>query len=76
MVKHTNVTLTFGSRRHMLIEWRLHCFKSVQANTSLTLAPLTILTGPNSAGKSTVIQSIPDDRANAAQSSQQYAGYS
>lgn len=42
----------------MLLEWRLRNFKSVTQETALPLAPLTIFTGANSAGKSTILQSI------------------
>ena len=42
----------------MLTKWKLFNFKSVQRETELSLAPLTIFAGPNSSGKSTWIQSI------------------
>lgn len=42
----------------MLTAWRLCRFKSVTEPTSLPLAPLTVFTGANSAGKSTIIQSM------------------
>ncbi|MCA6572894.1 MAG: DUF3696 domain-containing protein [Pseudanabaena sp. M57BS1SP1A06MG] len=42
----------------MLTEWTLENFKSVYDKTALELAPLTIFSGANSSGKSTVIQSI------------------
>ncbi|MBD2463210.1 DUF3696 domain-containing protein [Oscillatoria sp. FACHB-1407] len=42
----------------MLTKWKLFNFKSVQKETELALAPLTIFAGPNSSGKSTWIQSI------------------
>lgn len=42
----------------MITNWRLRGFKSVQNKTDLHLAPLTVLVGPNSSGKSSVIQSI------------------
>ena len=42
----------------MLDEWTLEHFKSVYERTTLPLAPLTIFAGPNSAGKSTVMQSL------------------
>jgi predicted ATPase len=42
----------------MLTKWKLFNFKSVQTETELSLAPLTIFAGPNSSGKSTWIQSI------------------
>lgn len=42
----------------MLTYWRLSNFKSVTDKTELPLAPLTLFTGANSAGKSTIIQSM------------------
>lgn len=42
----------------MIEQWKLTNFKSVQADISIPLAPLTIFVGQNSAGKSTLIQSI------------------
>ena len=42
----------------MINEWRVGQFKSVGDKQSLAFRPLTVLTGPNSSGKSTVIQSI------------------
>jgi len=42
----------------MLEEWTLSNFKSVAKPITLQLAPLTLLVGPNSSGKSTVLQSI------------------
>lgn len=42
----------------MLASWRLSKFKSVTKEIELSLAPLTLFTGANSAGKSTIIQSI------------------
>jgi predicted ATPase len=42
----------------MLKKWSLHNFKSVQEECELDLAPLTLLAGPNSSGKSSLIQSI------------------
>lgn len=42
----------------MLTKWYLHKFKSFTDETTLDLKPLTVLTGPNSAGKSSVIQSM------------------
>lgn len=42
----------------MLKQWTLGNFKSVAENTSLQLAPLTVLAGANSSGKSTFLQSI------------------
>jgi predicted ATPase len=42
----------------MLTSWRLCQFKSVTELTPLEIAPLTVFTGANSAGKSTIIQSM------------------
>ncbi|MGH9428913.1 MAG: AAA family ATPase [Terriglobia bacterium] len=42
----------------MIKRWRLGNFKSVRAPIGLEFSPLTVLVGPNSSGKSTVIQSI------------------
>jgi len=42
----------------MIKKWRLGNFKSVRELMELNLAPLTLLAGPNSSGKSTLIQSI------------------
>lgn len=45
------------SSNHPLRSWALRDFKSV-GDASIDLAPLTVLVGANSAGKSTVIQSM------------------
>ncbi len=42
----------------MLLEWTIGNFKSVAGPVTLPLAPLTILVGANSSGKSTILQSI------------------
>jgi predicted ATPase len=42
----------------MIEQWQLSNFKSIQAGISIPFAPLTIFVGQNSAGKSTLIQSI------------------
>jgi predicted ATPase len=42
----------------MIKEWRLSNFKSVRQETTLVMAPLTILAGANSSGKSSLIQSM------------------
>ncbi len=42
----------------MITKWKLANFKSVRDRTELALAPLTVFSGPNSSGKSTVIQSM------------------
>lgn len=42
----------------MLKNWTLQHFKSVSDKTTLELAPLTVFSGANNSGKSTIIQSI------------------
>jgi predicted ATPase len=42
----------------MLKRIRLEAFKSVGEAVELELAPLTLIAGPNSSGKSTLLQSI------------------
>lgn len=42
----------------MLKKWIIGNFKSIGSSIELDIAPLTLLVGPNSSGKSTVIQSI------------------
>lgn len=42
----------------MITEWRLGNFKSVADNIAVPLAPLTVLAGANSSGKSTLVHSI------------------
>jgi predicted ATPase len=42
----------------MIREWRISRFKSIAGTEALSLRPLTLLAGPNSSGKSSVIQSI------------------
>lgn len=42
----------------MLLEWKLQDFKSFRGDNTLPLAPLTILCGANSSGKSSLIQSM------------------
>ncbi|MFH1931373.1 MAG: DUF3696 domain-containing protein [Pseudomonadota bacterium] len=42
----------------MITKWKVFNFKSVQRETELEFAPLTIFAGPNSSGKSTFLQSI------------------
>ncbi|MEI7636426.1 MAG: DUF3696 domain-containing protein [Syntrophus sp. (in: bacteria)] len=42
----------------MITKWYLNCFKSFASNTELDIRPITVLTGPNSSGKSSVIQSM------------------
>lgn len=42
----------------MITKWTISNFKSIVKETPLTLAPLTLFAGPNSSGKSTILQSI------------------
>jgi len=42
----------------MITKWSVSNFKSIAKETPLTLAPLTIFAGPNSSGKSTILQSL------------------
>ena len=42
----------------MLKSWTLGNFKSVRGKAAFTLRPLTVFAGPNSSGKSTVLQSL------------------
>ncbi|MCL6590796.1 MAG: DUF3696 domain-containing protein [Firmicutes bacterium] len=42
----------------MITKWKVFNFKSIQKETELTFAPLTIFAGANSSGKSTILQSI------------------
>lgn len=42
----------------MIKEWKLNNFKSINEEKNLEFRPLTIFTGANSSGKSTILQSI------------------
>lgn len=42
----------------MISEWKIENFKSIKSKTNFNLSPLTFFVGQNSAGKSTVIQSM------------------
>jgi predicted ATPase len=42
----------------MITKWTVSNFKSIAKETPLLLAPLTLFAGPNSSGKSTVLQSL------------------
>ncbi|HUJ08531.1 MAG TPA: DUF3696 domain-containing protein [Verrucomicrobiae bacterium] len=42
----------------MITKWSVSNFKSIAKETPLDLAPLTIFAGPNSSGKSTILQSL------------------
>lgn len=42
----------------MITKWTVSNFKSIVKETPLTLAPLTLFAGPNSSGKSTILQSL------------------
>jgi len=53
----TDVAMRGGSEWTALSRWRIRNFKSI-GEADLQFGPLTLLVGPNSSGKSTVIQSI------------------
>lgn len=42
----------------MITKWSVSNFKSINKETQLSLAPLTLFAGPNSSGKSTILQSL------------------
>ena len=42
----------------MITQWTAANFKSVDTEIALEMAPITILVGPNSSGKSTILQSL------------------
>lgn len=42
----------------MLTEWKLANFKAIDEETDIELAPITVLAGANSSGKSSLLQSI------------------
>lgn len=42
----------------MITKWKVFNFKSIQKETELKFAPLTVFTGANSSGKSTFLQTI------------------
>lgn len=48
----------WDSRFPTLRKWRIANFKSIKNATEIVLAPLTVVVGANSSGKSTLIQSI------------------
>ena len=48
----------WGSKLTSLRKWRIGSFKSVDKAVEVELAPLTVVVGANSSGKSTLIQSI------------------
>ena len=49
---------TWSKSHASLRKWRLSSFKSIGGAVEIELAPLTVLVGANSAGKSSLIQSI------------------
>jgi predicted ATPase len=51
-------TYNWNERRTSLRKWRISSFKSVKNSVEIELAPLTVVVGANSAGKSSLIQSI------------------
>jgi predicted ATPase len=42
----------------MITKWSVSNFKSINKETQIILAPLTLFAGPNSSGKSTILQSL------------------
>ena len=52
------IRFNWESRFSNLRKWRLGSFKSVAKPIEINLAPLTVVVGANSSGKSTLIQSI------------------
>ena len=42
----------------MITKWSVSNFKSINKETQFSLAPLTLFAGPNSSGKSTILQSL------------------
>ena len=48
----------WDSKIPSLRKWRIASFKSVKSQNEINLAPLTVVVGANSSGKSTLIQSI------------------
>ncbi len=42
----------------MIKQWSVSNFKSINKETQVSLAPLTLFAGPNSSGKSTILQSL------------------
>jgi len=55
--KNSSKTISPIRKPTQLLKWRMKNFKSVRS-AEVTLAPLTVLVGSNSAGKSSLIQSI------------------
>lgn len=53
---HYTATTAFGSQ--LLTELRVTNFKALTGAHAVTLAPLTLVYGPNAAGKSSIIQSL------------------
>lgn len=53
-----DVKNTFLMGEKMIKNWTLEHFKSVYESTTLEMSPLTIFTGANSSGKSTILQSL------------------
>lgn len=58
MSSDNNSGFKWESRLTSLRKWRLNSFKSVAHQVEVDLAPLTVVVGANSSGKSTLIQSI------------------
>ena len=53
-----NISYVWSKSHTSLRKWRLGSFKSINEVTEVDLAPLTVVVGANSAGKSSLIQSI------------------
>lgn len=58
MDKSDDKGFKWESRFTSLRKWRLGSFKSIAKSVEIDLAPLTVVVGANSSGKSTLIQSI------------------
>ena len=57
-LNHQRQSYNWHERRASLRRWRISSFKSVKNPVEIELAPLTVVVGANSAGKSSLIQSI------------------
>lgn len=54
----TDPQYSWSKKHPSLRKWRIESFKSVKNAAEINLAPLTVVVGANSAGKSSLIQSI------------------
>ena len=57
-IPNSEQEFNWDTRIPSLRKWRLTSFKSVKSQNEINLAPLTVVVGANSSGKSTFIQSI------------------